>query len=150
MQVQVFLEAGIAPAQVAALGELAAQAGIETVWASSFPGKREPLLCLSQLAASGPAVRIGAVPLSPYETHPLKMAESLLTLNEMAGGKVSVTVGGLGHSVMRVTGLTPARRVTAVRDCVEIIRAAASGDSASRRCGDERRCARVKASASTG
>ncbi len=128
MQVQVFLEAGIPPAQVAALGRLAEAAGIETLWESSFPGKREPLLCLSQLALQQPAIRIGAVPLSPYETHPLKMAESLLTLNEMSGGRASVTVGGLGHSVMRVTGLQPARRVTAVRDCIGIMRAAASGE----------------------
>ena len=128
MKVQIFLEAGIAPAQVAELGALAAEAGVQTLWASSFPGRREPLLCLSALAAVKPRLRIGAVPLSPYETHPLKMAEAVLTLNELSGGKMSVTVGGLGHSVMRVTGLTPARRVTAVHDCIEIIRAAASGE----------------------
>lgn len=128
MKVQIFLEAGIPPAEVAALGALAEQAGIQTLWASSFPGKREPLLCLSALAAARPRIRIGAVPLSPYETHPLKMAEGLLTLNEMSGGRVAATVGGLGHSVMRVTGMTPVRRVSAVRDCVEIIRAAASGE----------------------
>ena len=110
------------------LGDLAEQAGIQTLWASSFPGKREPLLCLSALAAARPAIRIGAVPLSPYETHPLKMAEGLLTLNEMSGGRAAATIGGMGHSVMRVTGMTPDRRVTAVRDCVEIIRAAASGE----------------------
>ncbi len=127
MRVQIFLEAGIPPQQVAQLGRLAGDAGIETLWASSFPGRREPLLCLSALAAQQPVVRIGAVPLSPYEMHPLKMAEALLTLNDMSGGQASATVGGIGHSVMRVTGLTPARRVSAVRDCVEIIRAAASG-----------------------
>ncbi len=128
MKVQIFLEAGIAPGEVAELGALAEKAGVQTLWASSFPGKREPLLCLAALAANKPAMRIGAVPLSPYETHPLKMAEGLLTLNEMSGGKMSATVGGMGHSVMRVTGMKPARRVSAVRDCVEIIRAAASGD----------------------
>ncbi|MBT8422654.1 MAG: LLM class flavin-dependent oxidoreductase [Gammaproteobacteria bacterium] len=128
MRVQIFLEAGIPPARVAELGALAEQAGIQTLWASSFPGKREPLLCLSALAANRPAIRIGAVPLSPYETHPLKMAEGLLTLNEMSGGRMAATIGGMGHSVMRVTGLTPDRRVSAVRDCVQIIRAAASGD----------------------
>ena len=128
MQIQIFLEAGIPPAQVRALGEQAERAGIQTLWASSFPGKREPLLCLSALAAAQPGIRIGAVPLSPYETHPLKMAEGLLTLNEMSEGKVSATIGGMGHSVMRVTGMTPQRRVSAVRDCVNIIRAAASGE----------------------
>jgi len=131
LKVQIFLEAGIAPPQVAELGALAAVAGVQTLWTSSFPGRREPLLCLSALAAQRPSLRLGAVPLSPYETHPLKMAEAVLTLNEMSGGKMSVTVGGLGHSVMRVTGMTPTRRVTAVRDCVEIIRAAASGEFSS-------------------
>lgn len=128
MQVQVFLEAGIPPQQVVELGALAEKAGIQTLWASSFPGKREPLLCLAALAATRPGVRIGAVPLSPYETHPLKLAESLLTLNDLSGGQVSATIGGMGHSVMRVTGLKPERRVSAVRDCVNIIRAAASGE----------------------
>lgn len=128
MKVQIFLEAGISPADVAKLGGLAEKAGIQTLWTSSFPGKREPLLCLSELAAQQPALRIGAVPLSPYETHPLKMAEGLLTLNEMSAGRVAAVVGGMGHSVMRVTGMQPERRVSAVRDCVEIIRAAASGE----------------------
>ena len=127
MRVQIFLEAGLSPVRVAELGAQGADSGIETLWTSSFPGRREPLLCLSALAAQQPRLRIGAVPLSPYEMHPLKMAEALLTLNEMSGGQVSATVGGLGHSVMRVTGLKPERRVTAVRDCIEIIRGAASG-----------------------
>ena len=99
MQVQIFLEAGIPPDQVAAFGALAEQAGIQTLWTSSFPGKREPLLCLSALAATRPGIRMGAVPLSPYETHPLKMAESLLTLNELSGGRVAATIGGIATPV---------------------------------------------------
>ncbi|MGI9329481.1 MAG: LLM class flavin-dependent oxidoreductase [Gammaproteobacteria bacterium] len=128
MKVQVFLEAGIAPARVAELGGLAEQAGVETLWASSFPARREPFLCLSALAASQPGLRLGAVPISPFELHPLKIADSLLTLNEMSGGRASVTIGGMGHSVMRVTALEPARRVTAVKECVEILHQAATGE----------------------
>jgi 5,10-methylenetetrahydromethanopterin reductase len=128
LKVQIFLEAGIPPQQVAELGELAEKAGIETLWASSFPARREPFLCLSALAAARRNLQLGAVPLSPYEMHPLKMADALLTLNELSGGRATATVGGLGHSVMRVTGLEPERRVTAVRDCVEILRAAATGE----------------------
>ena len=128
MKVQIFLEAGLPPTKVAEIGQQAADVGIQTLWASSFPARREPLLCLSALALKQLNLRIGAVPLSPYETHPLKMADGLLTLNEMSGGHASVTVGGLGHSVMRTTGLQPERRVTAVRDCVEILRAAATGE----------------------
>lgn len=127
MQVQIFLEAGIPPAEVAELGALAEAAGIAALWASSFPARREPFMCLAALAARQPSLQLGVVPVSPYELHPLKIADSLLTLNELSGGRGAITVGGMGHSVMRVTGLVPARRVRAVRECVEILRAAATG-----------------------
>ena len=128
MKVQVFLEAGINPLEVVELGKLAEQAGIETLWASSFPARREPFMCLTPLAAQQRQLQLGAVPISPFELHPLKIADSLLTLNELSGGRAAVTIGGMGHSVMRVTGLKPDRRVRAVRECVEIINAAATGE----------------------
>lgn len=128
VKIQVFLEAGIPPAEVAELGQLADAAGVQTLWASSFPARREPFLCLSALAAQPGTMRLGAVPISPFELHPLKIADSLLTLNELSGGRATITIGGMGHSVMRVTALEPQRRVTAVKECVEILRAAASGE----------------------
>jgi len=127
MKIQVFLEAGIPPAEIGELGQLAAEAGIQALWASSFPARREPFMCLAALAARQLDLQLGAVPISPYEMHPLKIADALLTLNELSGGHGAITVGGMGHSVMRVTGLTPDRRVRAVRECVEILHAAASG-----------------------
>ena len=127
MKVQIFLEAGIPPTEVLELGRLAADAGVQTLWASSFPARREPFMCLTPLAAEQRDLRLGPVPISPYELHPLKIADSLLTLNELSGGRGSITVGGMGHSVMRVTGLESVRRVRAVRECVEILQLAASG-----------------------
>jgi 5,10-methylenetetrahydromethanopterin reductase len=128
MKVQLFLEAGIPPAEISDLGALAEGYGVQTLWASSVPARREPFLCLAALAARPGTMRLGAVPISPYELHPLKIADSLLTLNELSGGRAVVTIGGLGHSVMRVTGLTPDRRVRAVRECVEILKEAATGE----------------------
>ena len=128
MKVQVFLEAGIPPGDVADLSALADSFGIDTLWASSFPARREPFMCLSAAATQTSNIRLGPVPISPYELHPLKIADALLTLNELSNGRAAITVGGLGHSVMRVTGLRPDRRVRAVQECVEIIRAAASGE----------------------
>jgi 5,10-methylenetetrahydromethanopterin reductase len=128
MKVQLFLEAGIPPAEISAIGSLAEGYGVETLWASSFPARREPFMCLAALAAQPGNMHLGAVPISPYELHPLKIADMLLTLNELSGGRAAVTIGGMGHSVMRVTGLKPKRRVTAVKECVEILRAAASGE----------------------
>jgi alkanesulfonate monooxygenase SsuD/methylene tetrahydromethanopterin reductase-like flavin-dependent oxidoreductase (luciferase family) len=128
LRVQIFLDAGIPPLEVVELGKLAEAAGVETLWASSFPARREPFMCLTPLAAQQPNMQLGPVPISPFELHPLKIADSLLTLNELSGGNAAITIGGMGHSVMRVTGLTPDRRVRAVRECVEILHAAASGE----------------------
>ncbi len=128
MKVQLFLEAGIPPAELAELGALAEGYGVQTLWASSFPARREPFMCLSALAAQPGDMRLGAVPISPFELHPLKIADSLLTLNELSGGRAAIMIGGLGHSVMRVTNLEPKRRVRAVAECVEILKAAATGE----------------------
>ncbi len=128
MKVQIFLPAGLPADTVARLGGLAENFGVDTLWASSFPGHRDPFLSLSVLARNSQRMRLGVVPISPFEMHPMRISDALLTLNEMCGGRASLLVGGLGRSVMRVTGLEPTRRVTAVRECVEILRSAARGD----------------------
>jgi alkanesulfonate monooxygenase SsuD/methylene tetrahydromethanopterin reductase-like flavin-dependent oxidoreductase (luciferase family) len=79
-------------------------------------------MMMAGLARTSRDVRLGTLPVSPYEIHPLRLADSLLTFNEMCGGRASVLIGGMGHSVMRVTALEPTRRVTAVKDCVNILR----------------------------
>jgi alkanesulfonate monooxygenase SsuD/methylene tetrahydromethanopterin reductase-like flavin-dependent oxidoreductase (luciferase family) len=44
----------------------------------------------------------------------------------MAGGRAQIVIGG-GGEALQALGIRPQRRVRAVRECVEIIRAAASG-----------------------
>jgi len=54
----------------------------------------------------------------------------LLTLNEIAGGRAQVAVGG-GGGTLDSMGLKPARKVRAVRECLEILHLAASGERVS-------------------
>jgi alkanesulfonate monooxygenase SsuD/methylene tetrahydromethanopterin reductase-like flavin-dependent oxidoreductase (luciferase family) len=122
MKIDVILGAGTAASEVESLGELADGFGIHTLWGSSFPSRRDPLLMMAGLTGSTRKIRLGAMPVSPYEVHPLRIADSLMTFNEMCGGRASILIGGLGHSVMRVTGLTPDRRVQSVRDCLHILK----------------------------
>ncbi|MGI9308208.1 MAG: LLM class flavin-dependent oxidoreductase, partial [Gammaproteobacteria bacterium] len=110
MRVQIFLEAGLPAEQVKYLGQLAEGLGIDTLWASSFPARRDAFLSLCQLAPASKTLRVGVVPVSPYEMHPLRLADTLLTLNEMAKGRASLMVGGLGKSVSSITGLEPVKR----------------------------------------
>ena len=122
MQVDVILEAGLTAARVEALAIQAERYGIQTLWVSSFPSRRDPGPALALASRATSRLRLGTLPLSPYEMHPLRIADGLLTLNELSAGRSTVLIGGLGHSVSRVTGLQPTRRVTAVRDCVRILK----------------------------
>ncbi len=128
MKVEVFLEAGLPPKKVNELGLLAEGYGIDAVYASAFPARRDAFQCLSALAVNSSAVRVGVVPLSPYEIHPLRLSDMLQTLNDMSDGRASLVVGGMGQSIMLATGLKPERRVRAVKECVEILRAASSSE----------------------
>jgi 5,10-methylenetetrahydromethanopterin reductase len=122
VRVEVILGSGFTAAQVLELGLLAERVGISRVWIQSFPSRRDPLLTSVGLAQQSQRIGIGVMPTSPYEVHPLRMADSLLTLNELCGGRAAILVGGLGHSVARVTGLAPERRLTAVADTIRILK----------------------------
>ncbi|MBL8201574.1 MAG: LLM class flavin-dependent oxidoreductase [Chromatiales bacterium] len=122
MKIDIILEAGLPAGRVEALGQLAERYGIQTLWVASFPSRRDPIPALALLARCTTRLRLGTLPMSPWEVHPLRIADQLLTLNELSGGRATILIGGLGHSVSRVTGLEPVRRVTAVRDTLRILK----------------------------
>jgi len=115
------------PGQYRELGLLAEQLGFDAVWAPNILSARDPFLAFSLLAPASHAVRMGPVAISPFELHPLKIANSLLTLNELSGGRASVVIGGGGGTMIGM-GLKPDRRAThprmvrGVRECVEFLR----------------------------
>lgn len=122
MQVDIILEAGLPEARVEALAVQAEGYGIQTLWVASFPSRRDPVAALVLASRATRRIRLATLPVSPYEIHPLRIADQLLTLNELSQGRATILIGGLGHSVSRVTGLQPTRRVTAVRDTIEILK----------------------------
>lgn len=122
MKVDVIVEAGLPAARVEALAVQAERYDIQTLWVAAFPSRRDPVPALAFAARATARIRLATLPLSPYEVHPLRIADQLLTLNELSNGRATVLIGGLGHSVSRVTGLEPARRVTAVKDTVRILK----------------------------
>jgi alkanesulfonate monooxygenase SsuD/methylene tetrahydromethanopterin reductase-like flavin-dependent oxidoreductase (luciferase family) len=117
------------PARFAELGLLAERLGFEAVWTANILSARDPFLAFSILAQRSQRLRMGPVAISPFELHPLKIANSLFALNELAGGRASIVIGGGGGTSIGM-GLKPERTsvfprmVRAVRECVEILRAA--------------------------
>ncbi|MEJ2139086.1 MAG: LLM class flavin-dependent oxidoreductase [Gammaproteobacteria bacterium] len=117
------------PARFAELGLLAEELGFGAVWTANHIAARDPFMSFMRLAERSGHIRMGPVAISPYELHPVKIANQLFTLNECAGGRANIVIGGGGGSVIAM-GLKPGRRVmmprmlTAVRECVEFLRGA--------------------------
>ena len=127
MKIDVILEPGASAETAVNVARLADDYGIGTVWGSSFPARRDPFLTLTAAATATHAVRLGVMPVSPFEHHPVKLADTLLTFNELCGGRASILLGGMGKSIMNATGLQPVRRIKAIQECTHILREASSG-----------------------
>ncbi|MBT8444408.1 MAG: LLM class flavin-dependent oxidoreductase [Gammaproteobacteria bacterium] len=127
MKIDVILDARASAAELAELGRLAESAGIRGVWVSSLLDSRDPFTNLSVLATHTERLLLGAIAVNPFDVHPVRIASALLTLNELADGRARIVIGGGGEALAAV-GIEPQRRVRAVAECVDIIKAAASGE----------------------
>ena len=128
MKIDVILDARASAAELAELGHLAEEAGIRGVWVSSLLDSRDPFANLSMLATSTEKLLLGAIAVNPFDMHPVRIASSLMTLNELAEGRARIVIGGGGEALDAV-GIKQLRRVRAVAECVDIIKAAATGAS---------------------
>jgi 5,10-methylenetetrahydromethanopterin reductase len=130
LKIDVILDARAKAQELAELGQLAERCGINGVWVSSLLDSRDPFANLALLAQTTSRIHLGPIAVNPFDTHPVKIASALLTLNEMASGRARIVIGG-GGEALQALDIRPERRVRAVRECVEIIRAAASGERVS-------------------
>lgn len=126
MRIDLILEARSSPERIAELGRLAESHGLGAIWVSSMLDARDPFMGFMEAARTTGRIRMGPIAVSPFELHPLKMATSLLTLNEASGGRAQIVVGG-GGGTMTAMAIEPARRVRAVREALEILRLAGRG-----------------------
>ena len=90
MKIHVILEPDITPDQLVEIGLLAESLDIAGLWVQNYAVGADPFMSLVPLARESSRIRLGVVIVSPYETHPAKMATSLLTLNEYSKGRASI------------------------------------------------------------
>jgi alkanesulfonate monooxygenase SsuD/methylene tetrahydromethanopterin reductase-like flavin-dependent oxidoreductase (luciferase family) len=130
MDIEIILEPDISPDQFAELAVAAESYGIRAIWSSNYHQHWDAFLSLVPAAQQTKKILLGPLAVSPYESHPLKLANALLTLNEMSNGRARIALGG-GGSVLRWIreDMEPQtlRIVRGVREAVEIIRSAATG-----------------------
>lgn len=145
MDIDIILEPDVSPAQVAELAVAAEKLGIRALWASNYHQNWDAFMTLMPAAMATSRIRLGALAVSPWELHPLKMAAALLTLNETSQGRGMVAVSG-GGGVLGALGWRlhkdgpvwplkdettgaryPERRVRGVRECIEVLDKARTG-----------------------
>jgi len=128
VETDIILEADVTPAQVAELAKIAEGYGIRGLWTQNYADGRDAFMCLMPAAAATSRIRLGAVVISPYEMHPLKIANAVATLNEYSRGRGMVVIGA-GGQWPGVLGVGYGKRVVGCGEAVEITRRAVRGES---------------------
>lgn len=127
MEVDIILEPDLSPGQVSELGQKAEKYGIRALWSSNYFAHWDCFMSLLPLAQSTSRLLLGPLAVSPFEMHPLKIANSLLSLNELSGGRALIAMGA-GEGNIDCMGIQrPEKIVRAVREGIEIVRGAGRG-----------------------
>jgi alkanesulfonate monooxygenase SsuD/methylene tetrahydromethanopterin reductase-like flavin-dependent oxidoreductase (luciferase family) len=123
MKIDVLLEPDQTPEQLTGLAQLCEDNGIQTMWLQNYMSSPDAFLSLVPAALATSRVRLGICVVSPYEMHPVKMANALLTLNQYARGRAALVIGGGGEWLVRL-GVKPEKRVRMVREAIEMVHGA--------------------------
>ena len=146
MDIDIILAEDLSPAQIAELAVAAEKLGIRAIWSSNYHQNWDCFLSLAPAALATSKILLGPLAVSPWEMHPLKITNALLTLNEMSNGRAMIAISG-GGGVFGACGwkLTkdqpttwpfkdettgsrnPPRRVTGVREALELLDVARTG-----------------------
>lgn len=145
MDIDIILEADVSPQQMKELAVEAERLGIRAVWSSNYHQNWDCFLALAPAAQATSQLLLGPLAVCPWEMHPLKMANAVLTLNELASGRAMIAISG-GGGVLGAMGWKigpgapmwpfldeasgaryPERRVRGVRECIEVLDLARGG-----------------------
>jgi len=124
MDIDIILEPNLPPSQVKELGIIAEEYGIRALWTSNYFSHWDGFLSLVPLAESTKKLVFGPLAVSPFEMHPLKIVNALLTLNEMSNGRTQIAICAGEGNVTAMDLLPPKKIVLAVRESIEILLAA--------------------------
>ncbi|MEZ5565848.1 MAG: LLM class flavin-dependent oxidoreductase [Gammaproteobacteria bacterium] len=129
MDIEIIIGNDMHPQQVAEFAVAAESAGVRTLWHSNLPNGWDPFIGLSQAAVATRRIQLGVLALSPYEMHPVRIAYSIIGLNELSRGRAVLGLGGGGAMALATTvrpegeslDFGKMRIVRGVREAAEII-----------------------------
>ena len=130
MDIEIILEPDVSPQGVAEIAVEAEKLGVRALWTSNYHHNWDAFVSLVPAAQVTSKIYLGALAVSPLEMHPLKIANTLLSVNELSNGRAMVAISG-GGGVAGAMGIKmnpkKLKSVGRVRETVEIILAARDG-----------------------
>jgi alkanesulfonate monooxygenase SsuD/methylene tetrahydromethanopterin reductase-like flavin-dependent oxidoreductase (luciferase family) len=120
MRFDIILYSDLSADDMVRYGKLAEEYGLGGVWIANNTDTRDAFVNFVPLAMQTERLRMGPIAVSGYELHPIKIAQSLLTLNAIANGRAQIVIGG-GGGTLQNFGMKPARMVRALRGSLELV-----------------------------
>ncbi|GIS40680.1 MAG: hypothetical protein Ct9H90mP13_05260 [Pseudomonadota bacterium] len=99
MDIEIIFEPDLHPNEIAEIAVKPEKYGIRALWSSNYHQNWDAFISLVPAAQKTSKILLGPLAVSPFEMHPLKMANSILTLNELADGRAIIAVGGGGGTL---------------------------------------------------
>jgi alkanesulfonate monooxygenase SsuD/methylene tetrahydromethanopterin reductase-like flavin-dependent oxidoreductase (luciferase family) len=127
MNIDLILDTRASADDLAEQATLAEDLGFTGIWVSSLMDGRDPFTNLSVAARATSRIALGPIAVNPYDMHPVRISSALYTLNELAGGRARIVLGG-GGEAMEALGIQAHRRVRALREAIELVQQTASGE----------------------
>jgi len=120
MHLDIALESKVGPAEFRELGLLAEKYGFRAIWAQNYARAPDAFMTAVPLALASEKIKVGIAVVCPYEMHPVKITNMVLTLNEYAGGRAAVVVTSGGDW----TGVLKKKpgKVARTREALEVIK----------------------------
>jgi F420-dependent oxidoreductase-like protein len=108
----------------------AEKAGVQQIWVTQGTPEPDALTILAAAAALTSNVQMGTAIIPTYPRHPLALAQQLLTLHDLAPGRVRVGIGPSQRPVIEGTfGIPMAAPLEHLREYVTVLRAILGEDS---------------------
>ncbi len=96
--------------------------GFDYLWITDHFNNRNVHVTLTAAALHTEKIRLGPGVTNPYLINPVVTAQAVASLNEIAPGRLVLGIGAGDKTTLKSTGLEMRKPLTAVKECVEIVR----------------------------
>jgi 5,10-methylenetetrahydromethanopterin reductase len=109
--------------------QAAYDAGVRTLWVANHLFQRDPVTLAHAALARCPELRAVLMALNPFTVHPVQVAMSAATLDELYPGRVSLCLGSGAPADLQSVGIDASKPLGVMREALRITRALFSGET---------------------